>query len=138
MTYLSLLIIFVVDTLLLNTLVMIYIISVIFFYLNPFKLFYGTVSNINTTMYLKIWDTNLKILRSPQMTTDIFCLYYNKQNISVVICGDRKIFIYKLAQNQADQANTIWTFPSFMTYHRVCDKTGSHQWHRNCLSFQST
>jgi len=47
MTYISLLRIFVVDTLLLNTLVMVNIISVIFFYLNPFKLFYGTVSIIN-------------------------------------------------------------------------------------------
>jgi hypothetical protein len=58
MTYLSLFIIFVVNTLLLNTLVMIYtyIISVIFFYLNPFKLFYGTVSNINIWNYgTQIW-----------------------------------------------------------------------------------
>ena len=48
MTYLSLLIIFVVHTLLLNTLVMIYFISVIFFTWILINYFYGTVSNITT------------------------------------------------------------------------------------------
>ena len=56
-TYLCLLIIFVVDTLLLNTLVMIFLIF--FLYLNPFKLFLWYREQYQ---YLKLWDTHSKIL----------------------------------------------------------------------------
>ena len=48
-----------------------YFLYLYFFYLNSFKLFLWYREQYQ---YLKLWDTNLKILRSPQMTTDIFCL----------------------------------------------------------------